>query len=80
MEPRMRTIQPPHRSDKFTLAQAQKAWRKVEREMQAEREAKKAQGRRPAAVVRPPSRAEGHIAADRERPPRRRSTGRADGA
>jgi hypothetical protein len=37
MRKKLRTVQPPHQSEKFTLEEARAAWRKVEAEMAAER-------------------------------------------
>jgi hypothetical protein len=59
----MRTIQPPHRSEKFTLAEAMRAWRTVDAE-----NARRAAGRPPRAVrTAQPVRLNARVAADRPR-------------
>ncbi|HEY0025774.1 MAG TPA: hypothetical protein VGB24_22995 [Longimicrobium sp.] len=38
-KPRLRTIQPPHPSDKFTLEEVMEAWRQVEERLAARKRA-----------------------------------------
>ena len=38
-KPRMRTIQPPHPSEKFTLEEVMEAWRQVEERLSARKRA-----------------------------------------
>jgi heme-degrading monooxygenase HmoA len=71
MKKRLRTIQPPHQSEKFTLEEAIQAWRKVEAEMAAERAARsrsRSASRAPV-VAKPPAANRAKVAADHaERP------------
>ena len=53
-----RTIQPAHKSDKITVQQAMKAWRKVEG---------KNQGKVAKSVSKHDASGRGHVAADRHR-------------
>lgn len=71
MKKRLRTIQPPHPSDRITLEQAIQAWREVEgRTGPAEPEPYEAARPRVLRASKPGSTG-ARVAADRERPPRR---------
>jgi hypothetical protein len=70
MKRKLRTIQPPHLSEKFTLEEAMEAWRRVEARATASQPRRsRSASARGAVVLNPSSPARARVAADRDAAP-----------